>query len=145
VTPGSPYVSKDKRFEVDGALGAQKFVKSHKHAGYWDEYRLEKVYDAIALHGSPGTGVGKNPDVYWVLQSIGFDNPGSRAPAIPEKDYNNVIKAFPNNDISFGTNQTWIWLAATKPDATYNTIVEPFGVAVSNPFFSISILHKNVY
>ncbi|KAI3327669.1 hypothetical protein HD806DRAFT_483573, partial [Xylariaceae sp. AK1471] len=129
MTPGSPWVSKEYRFEVDGALGAQKFIKSHKHAGEWDAFRLEKVYDSIALHGSPGLNVGKTLDVFWVLNSIGFDNPGSRNPLIPEKDYNSIVAAFPNTDISFGTNQTWIWLASTKPDATYNTIVEPFGVA----------------
>ncbi|KAI0395930.1 hypothetical protein F5Y17DRAFT_159593 [Xylariaceae sp. FL0594] len=129
MTPGSPWISPDKRFEVDGALGAQKFIKSHRSHREWDEARLEKVYDGISLHGSPGVGVGKNLDVVWILNSIAFDNPGARDPQIPEKQYNSIVQKFPNTDITYGTNETWTWLAATKPAATYNTIVEPFGTA----------------
>jgi hypothetical protein len=115
-------------------LGAQKFIRSHRDARQWDEARLEKVYDGISLHGSPGVGVGKNADVVWILNSITFDNPGARDPRIPEKQYNSIVAKFPNTDITFGTNETWTWLAATKPIATYNTIVEPFGTAVSDLF-----------
>ncbi|KAI1809952.1 hypothetical protein GGS20DRAFT_236146 [Poronia punctata] len=129
MTPNSPWISPDHRFEVDGALGAQKFIKSHKHARGWDEARLEKLYDGISLHGSPGVGFGKNLDVVTILNSIQFDNPGSRDPSIPEDQYNSIVAEFPNNDITFGTNETWTWLASTKPIATYNTIVEPFGTA----------------
>ncbi|KAI0539327.1 hypothetical protein GGR58DRAFT_236277 [Xylaria digitata] len=129
MTPNSPWVSKTYRFETDGALGAVKFVKGHKDAKNWDEYRLQKLHDGIALHGSPGLSVGKNQDVQTILQSIGFDNPGARPSPIPEKEYNSIIKALPNDDIIHGTNITWTWLAATKPEATYNTIVEPWGNA----------------
>ncbi|KAI1128230.1 hypothetical protein F5Y10DRAFT_180234 [Nemania abortiva] len=129
MTPNSPWVTPDNRFEVDGALGAVKFVKSHKDAKNWDPVRLEKVYDGISLHGSPGIQVGKNLDVQWTLSSISFDNPGARNPLIPEAQFNSVVAALPNQDILFGTNETWVWLAATKPIATYNTIVEPFGTA----------------
>ncbi|KAI0503142.1 hypothetical protein F5B22DRAFT_630315 [Xylaria bambusicola] len=129
MTPGSPWISPDKRFEIDGALGAVKFVKGHKDAKKWDEYRLEKLHDGIALHGSPGLAAGKNKDVANILSSIAYDNPGSRNPAIPEKDYNAILKGLPADDIGYGTNLTWVWLAETKPEATYNTIVEPFGTA----------------
>ncbi|KAI1751203.1 hypothetical protein F4782DRAFT_506182 [Xylaria castorea] len=129
MTPNSPWISPDMRFEIDGALGATKFVKGHRDAKNWDPVRLEKVYDGIALHGSPGLQVGKNLDVQWILKSITFDNPGSRDPAIPEAQYKSVLEGLPASDIGFGTNETWVWLAATKPIATYNTIVEPFGTA----------------
>ncbi|GAP85523.1 putative cyanamide hydratase [Rosellinia necatrix] len=129
MTPGSPWISADKRFEVDGGLGALKFVKGHPDGKKWDAVRLEKMYDGIALHGSPGLQYGKNLDVQWILTSIGFDNPGARNPLIPEAQYNSVVAALPNADIVAGTNETWVWLAATKPVATYNTIVEPFGTA----------------
>ncbi|KAI1165428.1 hypothetical protein F5B18DRAFT_610943 [Nemania serpens] len=129
MTPNSPWVSADKRFEVDGALGAVKFVKNHKDAKNWDAVRLEKVYDGIALHGSPGLQEGKNLDVQWILNSISFDNPGAPSSLIPLPSFNSVVKALPNEDIVFGTNETWVWIASTKPAATYNTIVEPFGTA----------------
>ncbi|KAI0101811.1 hypothetical protein GGR51DRAFT_528615 [Nemania sp. FL0031] len=129
MTPNSPWVTPENRFEVDGALGAVKFIKSHKDAKNWDPVRLEKVYDGISLHGSPGIQVGKNLDVQWVLTSISFDNPGAPSPLIPTAQYNSVVAGLDNSDILFGTNETWVWLAATKPIATYNTIVEPFGTA----------------
>ncbi|KAI1422775.1 hypothetical protein F5Y12DRAFT_594926 [Xylaria sp. FL1777] len=129
MTPNSPYVSPDHRFEIDGAVGAVKFVKEHKNAGYWDAYRLERLHDGIALHASPGLEVGKNLDTQTILASITYDNPGSRAPAIPEAAYNSILKALPANDILAGTNETWTWIAATKPAATYNTVLEPFGTA----------------
>ncbi|KAI1187843.1 hypothetical protein F5B17DRAFT_299527 [Nemania serpens] len=129
MTPGSPWVSPDKRFEIDGALGAVKFVKGHKAAKDWDAVRLEKLHDGIALHGSPGLQEGKNLDVQWILQSVQFDNPGTPNPLIPIASFNSVVKGLPNDDILFGTNETWVWLATTKPAATYNTIVEPFGTA----------------
>lgn len=129
MTPNSPWVSADKRFEVDGGLGAVSFVKNHPDAKNWGPVRLEKVYDGIALHGSPGLAVGKNLDVQWILNSISFDNPGAHSPLIPDADYDSIVAGLPNDDIVAGTNETWIWLAATKPIATYNTIVEPFGTA----------------
>ncbi|TGJ80614.1 hypothetical protein E0Z10_g8153 [Xylaria hypoxylon] len=129
MTPNSPWVSTEYRFETDGALGAVKFVKGHKDAKKWDEYRLQKLHDGIALHGSPGLSVGKNQDVQTTLLSIGFDNPGQRPEQVPEKEYLSILKGLPNNDITYGTNLTWTWLAATKPAATYNTIVEPWGTA----------------
>ncbi|GAW15704.1 hypothetical protein ANO14919_051230 [Xylariales sp. No.14919] len=129
MTPNSPWVSPDHRFEIDGAIGAVGFVKGHKDAKHWDEYRLEKLHDGIALHASPGLNYGKNQDVQTILSSIGFDNPGGRPEPIPEEDYNNIIKGLPNDDIIAGTNKTWIWFAATKPEATYNTVIEPWGEA----------------
>ncbi|KAI0402377.1 hypothetical protein F4802DRAFT_576355 [Xylaria palmicola] len=129
MTPNSPWISKDKRFEVDGALGAVKFIKGHRDLRNWDEYRLDKLYDGIAMHGSPGLQAGKNVDVLWILNSISFDNPGNPNPLIPTAQFQSVLKGLPGDDIAFGTNETWVWLAATKPIATYNTIVEPFGAA----------------
>ncbi|KAI1364691.1 hypothetical protein F5Y08DRAFT_306237 [Xylaria arbuscula] len=129
MTPNSPWISPDHRFEIDGALGAVKFVKGHKDGRKWDEYKLEKLHDGIALHGSPGLITGKNLQVQTALNSISYDNPGARNPAIPEKDFNAILKGLPADDIAYGTNLTWVWLATTKPAATYNTIVEPFGTA----------------
>jgi len=129
MTPNSEWISPDKRFEVDGALGAMKFIKNHPDGKKWSERRIEKVYDGIVMHGSPGLQAGKNADVQMILASIGFDNPGSINPAIPVEKYNSVVADLPNTDIVFGTNETWVWIAKTKPEATYNTILEPFGTA----------------
>lgn len=43
-------VSADKRFEDDGATAARNITD-------WDRYRVQLVWDAIAMHSTPGTGL----------------------------------------------------------------------------------------
>ena len=45
---GSDLVSRDKRFEVDGANAARDFLK--RETADWDKHRIQVVWDAIALH-----------------------------------------------------------------------------------------------
>ena len=42
----------DKRFEVDGAIGARTWLSEHPIGKYWAPDRVRKVFQAIALHGS---------------------------------------------------------------------------------------------
>ncbi|KAI1295092.1 hypothetical protein F5Y03DRAFT_310011 [Xylaria venustula] len=129
MTPNSPYVSPDLRFEIDSALGAVNFVKQHKDAKYWDEYRLDKLHDGISLQISPGLDVGKSQDVQTIVSSILYDNPTAKAAAIPQTDYDNIRKGLPNFDIVAGTNETWTWLAQTKPASTYDNALQNWGTA----------------
>ena len=62
------FVSADKRFEVDSAIAAQDFVEKHiaKHAAgdsEWSKYRLQLLWDAIALHTTPSIGFFKEVEV----------------------------------------------------------------------------------
>ena len=45
-----PYASPDERFEVDGANAAASFLRGHRIG----ERDIEDVWDAIALHTTPG-------------------------------------------------------------------------------------------
>ncbi len=49
------YNSPDKRFEIDGANAARDFLKSHGLA----DAALQLVWDAVALHASPGIAMYK--------------------------------------------------------------------------------------
>ena len=51
------YTSEDKRFEIDGANAARDFLKSHGVSAQM----LQLVWDAIALHTSPGIAEYKEP------------------------------------------------------------------------------------
>jgi hypothetical protein len=60
----STFVSADKRFEVDGAIGARNWLVQQQTAGLtegWDESRLQLVWDAIALHAEPSFSQHKQP------------------------------------------------------------------------------------
>jgi hypothetical protein len=48
----SPIVSKDKRFEVDGANAARDFLIREGDPKEWDGRRLQLIWEAIALHSS---------------------------------------------------------------------------------------------
>src|ERR1700692_3595280 len=58
----APYASTDERFEVDGANAAAEFLRSHHIA----ERDIDDVWDAIALHTTPGIPQHKRPVVALV-------------------------------------------------------------------------------
>jgi hypothetical protein len=117
VRPNSPWISKTHRFEVDGGIGAMKFIADHPcEKGKWDETRIGWVYDAIALQAISDIPDFKSIQVQWIIKSVGFELPG---PPPPPK--------FPNDTLFRGTNASFTWMAATKPDASYNTFIQDFG------------------
>ncbi|KAI0096936.1 hypothetical protein GGR51DRAFT_487943 [Nemania sp. FL0031] len=127
----SPWVTHDNRFEVDGALGALRFIKEHKSYKpcYWNAARLERIFDGIALHGTVGIHPYKNVDSKWITNSVGFDGVNFTPEEVPTAEFNSVVAEFPKETFQAGAIETFTWMAATKPDATYNTFVEPFGTA----------------
>ncbi|KAI1172067.1 hypothetical protein F4777DRAFT_563036 [Nemania sp. FL0916] len=126
--PDSPWVTKQHRFEVDGGVGAMKFIADHPcEKRQWDETRIGWVYDAIALQAISDIPDFKSIQVQWIIKSVGFEFPGPRSPLIPDKDYDNILKEFPNDTLFRGTNATFTWMAATKADAIYNTFIQDFG------------------
>src|SRR5256885_15786172 len=62
------------RFEVDGANAAREFLRSHGVTG--DALRI--VWDAIALHTTPGIPEHKEPEVALVTAGVGYDVLGFR-------------------------------------------------------------------
>lgn len=57
-------VTKDKRFEVDGANAARDFLR--REAGDWDKHRLQLVWDAIALHTTTSIAVSYFPRPHFL-------------------------------------------------------------------------------
>ncbi|KAI8629074.1 hypothetical protein F5Y19DRAFT_464695 [Xylariaceae sp. FL1651] len=90
----SPWRSTDKRFEIDGAIGATDFIRANAPKEEWDDNRIQLVWDAISLHGTPSISNYKQPVVKWPAR-----------------------------------NDTFTFLARTKPNSTYDTWIEPWGVA----------------
>ncbi|KAJ2993667.1 hypothetical protein NUW58_g1774 [Xylaria curta] len=129
--PNSPWVSKQHRFEVDGGAGALKFIQEHPTTKKceWNELRLGWVYDAIALQAIADIPEFKSIQTQWMIKSVGFEFPGPRSPLIKNEDYDSILAEFPNDYLFRGTNATFTWMAATKPDAHYNTFIQDFGTA----------------
>ncbi|KAI0202886.1 hypothetical protein F4808DRAFT_61246 [Astrocystis sublimbata] len=120
--------SESQPFEVDSALGAVAYVKEHK-AGCWNSVRLEKMYDGIVLQGMGSYLAGKNIDSNWIVKSVEFEFPGPRSPLIRNEDYDTILAEFPNDTVFRGSNETFTYLALTKPAGTRGTFIDYFGTA----------------
>lgn len=93
--PHSKVVSKDKRFEVDGANAARAFLKREASAQAWDQHRLQLVWDAIALHTVGGVVFHKEPEVQACAYGIWADFQGPdrvQGGVLTWDEYNTVVK-----------------------------------------------------
>lgn len=118
MTPGSRWVSPDKRFEVDGAIGARAWLREHPVGRHWSEERVRKVFQSIALHGSGSIVDYFELEEVVIVQSIGLDYNGP-AMGVTPKTYDAIATMFPQTELLSGTNETFTWLARTKPETTY--------------------------
>lgn len=71
----------DQRFEVDGADVAAAFLREQGVA----EDHVEIVWDAVALHTSPGIAARKRPEIALVHIGSGMDVFGPRPSALTER------------------------------------------------------------
>ena len=97
--PHSDIISKDKRFEVDGANAARKFLK--REAPEWDKHRLQLVWDAIALHTIGTIVFEKEPEVQACSYGIWADFQGPdrvQGGLLSWGEYNAVVKVCPEPD-----------------------------------------------
>lgn len=122
-TPHSPFISADRRFEVDGAIAARNFINSYRHGKKdWDEARVQLVWDSIALHTEASYFNYKEPTVAVTGIGINMDfSPPNNG--VTQKEQNAVIAAFSKAKFLEGVNQTFVWLAETKPATTYGEFV----------------------
>ncbi|KAF7555001.1 hypothetical protein G7Z17_g2497 [Cylindrodendrum hubeiense] len=126
ITPGSPFVSPDKRFEVDGAIAAREFLGNNKHGKHWDDRRVQLVWDSIALHTQPSLFNFKELEVMTTGSGISSDFVGPLL-GITEKEYTTIVAEFPNEDMLKGYNDTITWFCQSKPSTTYDTWMQPWG------------------
>ncbi|KAI5459427.1 hypothetical protein BGZ63DRAFT_513271 [Mariannaea sp. PMI_226] len=146
-TPGSPFISQDKRFEIDGAIAARNFLKGNQYGKTWDAHRVQLVFDAIALHAEPSFANYKEFEVMTASQGILSEFSGPVL-GVTSKEYAAVISAFPNNDMAKGFNDTMLWLCGSKAVTTYDTWIQPWGdnyihnyQSKGNRFFDTAFLH----
>jgi hypothetical protein len=123
----SPFFTVDRRFEVDGAYAAREFIRAHPDGKGWEEGRVQRVWDGIALHAEAKFALHKEPDVvaiYWG-NKLDFGEPRM---GITEEEHAAVLAEFPRLE-----NQTErvlkgiSWSCQHKPLSTYDTFMQPFG------------------
>jgi hypothetical protein len=85
------YSSAHDRFEVDGANAARDFLRRHGIG----EYEIEQVWDAIALHTTPGIPQYKKPVVALVTAGVEMDVLGLAYDEFSADERRLVIAAHP--------------------------------------------------
>lgn len=112
------YRSDDKRFEVDGANAARDFL-----SGYGiPPQSLQLVWDAIALHTSPGIAEYKEPEVALLNYGAALDVIGRGYDQLSDSIREEIVKQFPRNELKKNMIATFYDGFKHKPHTTYGSI-----------------------
>jgi HD superfamily phosphodiesterase len=89
-----PYRSATERFEVDGANAARDFLRQHRI----DQSAIDVVWDAIALHTTPGIPQHKKPEVALVTAGVEMDVLGLGYLGVADAQREAIVQAHPRGD-----------------------------------------------
>jgi HD superfamily phosphodiesterase len=106
------------RFEVDGANAARDFLVSHGITG--EAVRI--VWDAIALHTTPGIPQHKEPEVALVTAGVELDVLGFGYDDISPEDRDSVLAAYPRIDFKESIIQAFADGIAHKPETAFGNV-----------------------
>jgi HD superfamily phosphodiesterase len=106
------------RFEVDGANAAREFLAAHGVAG--DALRI--VWDAIALHTTPGVPQHKEPEVALVAAGVELDVLGFGYDDISADDREAILAAYPRVDFKESIIQAFADGMAHRPETVFGTM-----------------------
>ncbi|KAK2616363.1 hypothetical protein QQS21_000797 [Conoideocrella luteorostrata] len=131
-------LSDDKRFEVDGANIAKHFIKNataHNAEKEWQMSRIQRCWDAIALHTTPSIALHAAPEVALVAFGIMADFMGPSFPdgtgklnIITVEEYHAVMTLFPRAGFTIeGFKQVVCGFCRDKPATTYDNFVGVMG------------------
>ena len=123
----SNLISKDKRFEVDGADIAREFLQ--REAPQWDRHRVQLVWDTIALHSTRSICLYKEVEVAACSRGILFD---FRGPPLSDgmmtwEEYDAVVREFPRLNLADGVRNVFCQLCRDKPETTYDNFAADVG------------------
>jgi HD superfamily phosphodiesterase len=110
--------SEHDRFEVDGANAAREFLRAHGVTG--DALRI--VWDAIALHTTPGIPEHKEPEVALVTAGVEYDVLGFGFDEIAPEKRDAVLAAYPRIDFKESIIQAFADGFASRPETTFGTM-----------------------
>jgi NAD(P)-dependent dehydrogenase (short-subunit alcohol dehydrogenase family) len=107
-----------KRFEVDGADAAREFLRGHGIA----QPKAELVWEAIALHATPGIPQYMRPEIALTNAGVLVDVVGIGYDEYTPEQRDQVIAAFPRGDFKNDFLQMQTASALKKPQTTFGTV-----------------------
>jgi hypothetical protein len=113
------YRGSTNRFEVDGAYAARDFLRRYAIP----EVSVETVWDAIALHTTPGIPEHKKPEVALVTSGVEMDVLGFAYQDFTPEQREAVVAAYPRGT-SFKHNiiDAFYEGMRRRPDSTFGTV-----------------------
>jgi hypothetical protein len=112
------YRSLTERFEVDGANAAREFLQRHG----MPEASIETVWDAIALHTTPGIPRWKKPEVALLTAGVELDVLGLGYDDVPAAAREQVLAAFPRVDFKQRIIRAFADGIAHKPETAFGNV-----------------------
>jgi hypothetical protein len=112
------YRGPSERFEVDGANLAREFLRKHGVS----EASIDLVWDAIALHTTPGIPKWKKPEVALVTAGVELDVLGIGYDEIAEPDREEVLAAFPRVDFKRSIIRAFADGIKHKPETAFGNV-----------------------
>jgi hypothetical protein len=109
-------LSKDRRFEVDGAEAARAFLVKEGNKNEWDHHRLQLqlAWDDIALHSTSSIAAYKEIEVPLVSKGV-------------HDIWEGIVEEFPWDGFKEGVTEAWCEICRTKPATIYDNFVVDFG------------------
>ncbi|MEA2746379.1 MAG: hypothetical protein QOI41_522 [Myxococcales bacterium] len=112
------FSSPDERFEVDGANAARLFLAAH----HVPEEQIQTVWEAIALHTTPGITPYMRPEVALLYSGVGLDVLGKGFDQFPSELRDEIVARYPRERFKEGMVQAMFGGFAHKPGTTYGTV-----------------------
>jgi hypothetical protein len=112
------YENSQLRFEVDGANAARDFLRGHSIS----ESDIETVWNAVALHTTPGIPQYMRPEIALVQAGAGMDVAGRGYDQFTAAQREAVTAAFPRgHDFKHGIIDAFYQGMKHRPDSTFGT------------------------
>jgi HD domain len=112
------FSSPDERFEVDGANAARQFLDAHDIA----EDQVQAVWEAIALHTTPGIPKYMRPEVALLNSGVLLDVLGVGFDQFPTELREEIVARYPRMNFKEDFVQEYFAGFAHKPATTYGTV-----------------------
>jgi HD domain len=113
-----PFSSDDERFEVDGANAARAFLESNGVP----EPSVDVVWDAIALHTTPGIPKWKKPEVALTCSGVELDVMGLRYNELTDGEREEIVAAFPRPNFKHDIVHAFLGGFAHKPCTCFGNV-----------------------
>jgi hypothetical protein len=112
------FSSADERFEVDGANAARQFLATHDVP----DDQVRTVWEAIALHTTPGITQHMQPEVALLYTGVGLDVLGRGFDQFPADVREAIVAEYPRTHFRDAFLREYFAGFAHKPHTTYGTV-----------------------